>query len=265
MSMRAVLLAAGLGTRLRPLTDRLPKCLAPIKGRPLLGYWLRMLSAGGVKPTLINTHHHAPLVEYYIRNGEWRHDIVIAHEPELLGTGGTVLANREFVGYGPVLIAHADNLTVFDIDTFIRSHALRPKGTSMTMMTFTTPAPSTCGIVTTDAQGVLTGFFEKVANPPGNHANAAVYILEGEVVEFMCGLGKHFMDISTEVLPHFVGKSSTWHNTTYHRDIGTLQSWRQAQLDFPEVDAPLPDAAWEGVLNLMGGDSRQFITDLLAE
>lgn len=263
--MRAVLLAAGLGTRLRPLTDRFPKCLAPIKGRPLLEYWFRLLSDAGVSPILVNTHYHAPLVNYYIRNSPWSGDVAIAPEPELLGTGGTLLANLGFIGDGPVLVGHADNLTLFDAEAFVRAHASRPAGTALTMMTFTTPAPSTCGIVTTDSRGVVTGFFEKVANPPGNHANAAVYILEKEVLEFMVGLGKAFVDISTEVLPHFVGRIFCWHNAIYHRDIGTLQSWREAQRDFPGESAPPAPDPWAGVLGRAGADSRQFIAGLLAE
>src|SRR5258708_5794750 len=127
--MDAVLLAAGLGTRLKPLTDLLPKCLAPIRGRPLLEYWLRLLFDAGVRRALVNTHHHADLVRRYILSGPWRGRVVLAHEDSLLGTGGTILANGDFIDTEPVIVAHADNLTAFDTTLFIAAHRVRQPGT----------------------------------------------------------------------------------------------------------------------------------------
>lgn len=236
--MDAVLLSAGLGTRLRPLTNVLPKCLAPIRGRPLLEYWFNLLFQGPIARALVNTHAHASLVESYVRESIWADRLHLAHEGVLLGTGGTLVANRDFIGAGSVLVAHTDNLSVFDPRQFIAAHAGRPSGTALTMMTFTAEQPESCGVVTTDARGVVTGFFEKVSNPPGSRANAAVYVMEAEVVRFAQSLGKPLVDLSTEVLPHFVGRMATWHNSVYHRDIGTLASWRDAQEDYPAP--PLP-------------------------
>ena len=70
--MKALLLAAGLGTRLRPLTDRTPKCLVPVLGKPLLEYWLDMLLGGGIAEVLVNTHHLAEQVEAYREASRWR-------------------------------------------------------------------------------------------------------------------------------------------------------------------------------------------------
>ncbi len=75
------------------------------------------------------------------------------------------------------------------------------------MMTFRTDAPRSCGIVSTDAAGVVQAFHEKVARPPGDVANAAVYIFEPEVVPFIAGLGSAMVDLSTEVLPAFIGRN----------------------------------------------------------
>jgi mannose-1-phosphate guanylyltransferase len=99
-------------------------------------------------------------------------------------------------------------------------------------MTFDTDAPQSCGIVELDTDGVVQAFHEKVANPPGTRANAAVYIFEPSVVDYIASLEKEFCDISTEVLPNFIGRIQTFHNTDYHRDIGTLESLAMAELEF---------------------------------
>jgi len=155
--------------------------------------------------------------------------ITIVHEPVLLGTGGTVIANRAFFGREPVFVAHADNLCVCDLRAFAEAHATRPAGAVMTMMTFRTDSPRSCGIVQLDEQGIVTAFFEKVAHPPGNLANGAVYIFEPEVVDYMAALGSAFVDVSTEVIPHFIGRIHTWENRGVHRDIGTAESLQAAQ------------------------------------
>ena len=239
--MKAILLAAGLGTRLRPVTEHVPKCLVPIRRRPLLAYWLDLLGHGGFEQILVNTHYMPDKVQQFVAESPWRDRVTLAHETTLLGTGGTVLANREFIGGDSVLVAHADNLTRFDVRAFVHRHARRPPGVHMTMMTFDTDTPQSCGIVETDERGVVTAFHEKVADPPGTRANGAVYIFTPRVVAFMSGLGKKVVDLSTEVVPEFLGAIQTFHNDDYHRDIGTLASLRRAEKEF--VPNPAPDAA----------------------
>jgi mannose-1-phosphate guanylyltransferase len=230
--MNALLLAAGLGTRLRPLTDTIPKCLAPIRGVPLLDYWLDLLLNQGIGRVLINTHYMADTVRSHIASSKWQDRIDLAHEDVLLGTGGTILHNRAFFQNQPHLVAHSDNLTRFDVQAFLKRHAMRPNGVDITMMTFETDMPESCGIVEEDELGIVIGFHEKVANPPGNHANAAVYILEPAVVDFLANLNKPIIDLSTEVIPHFLGRICTFPNAGYHRDIGTLESLRKAESEF---------------------------------
>lgn len=231
--MRALLLAAGLGTRLRPLTARVPKCLVPIHGKPLLAYWLDLLLPAAIDEVLVNTHYLPDAVRRFVAQSSWRERIVLVHEDKLLGTGGTVLANREFFGAGAFLVAHADNLTQFDVGAFQQRHARRPAGALITMMTFRTDLPQASGIVVEDARGIVTAFHEKAANPPRGHANAAVYIFEPEVVDFMHRLGKPVVDLSTEVIPAFLGRICTFHNAGYHRDIGSMESLRKAEAEFP--------------------------------
>jgi mannose-1-phosphate guanylyltransferase len=227
--MKALLLGAGLGTRLRPLTDTVPKCLVPIRGRALLDIWLQSLTDAGIGPFLVNTHHLSATVARHCAASPYADRITIVHEPVLLGTGGTVIANRGFFGREPIFVAHADNYCRCDLRAFAAAHDSRPPGAVMTMMTFRTDTPQTCGIVQLDRRGLVTGFFEKVADPPGNLANGAVYVFEPDVVDFMAALGSPIVDLSTEVIPHFVGRINTWENRGVHRDIGTAESLQAAQ------------------------------------
>lgn len=254
--MRALLLAAGLGTRLQPLTNYLPKCLVPIHGRPLLDYWLETLLDHGVEQVLINTHYMAPMVEQYLNRSTWLPNITLVHEETLWGTGGTILRNCGFFKGEAFLVAHADNLTIFDLPTFIHQHSVRPKECEITMMVFKTPSPQSCGIVSLDSRGVVQAFHEKVLNPPGNLANGAVYILEPAVVDWMADLGKTQVDFSTEVIPHFLGKIFSYRNDLYHRDIGMMESWVEANRDFPLLVAAKQNSrAWSYVLE--GGVGQQ--------
>ncbi len=231
--MRALLLAAGLGTRLRPLTDTVPKCLVPVHGRPLLDYWLDGLFEGAVEEVLINTHYLADAVAHHVAQSQWKDRITLVHEEELLGTGGTVLANRAFFRERAFLVAHADNLTELDVRAFRACHEARPVGVAMTMALFRTDTPETCGIVTLDGRGVVQEFHEKTTEPHGDLANGAVYILEPEVVDFMASLGSRTVDLSTQVIPHFMGRILGYEVAGYYRDIGTTESLERARREFP--------------------------------
>jgi mannose-1-phosphate guanylyltransferase len=230
--LKAILLAAGYGTRLRPLTESVPKCLVPIHGKPLLGYWLDLLLTLAVERVLINTHYLPDVVRDYVQESDWRNQIELSHEEKLLGTGGTLIANRDFIQNDAILVAHADNLTLFDPSAFLAKHAAKPHGVQITMMTFDTDVPESCGIVELDDQGLVIAFHEKKNNPPGRLANAAVYIFEPEVVKLLISLNKEEPDISLDVIPHFLGKIQTFHNDKYHRDIGSLESLQQAENEF---------------------------------
>lgn len=252
--MRALLLAAGLGTRLGPLTDYLPKCLVPIHGRPLLDYWMELLVTHGVEHVLVNTHHLAPLVSRFVSRSGWAKHITIVYEDQLLGTGGTILANREFLDGDSFMVAHADNLSIFDVSAFAAAHRSRPAGTDLTMMLFETQDPRTCGIVELDETGVVQRFHEKSPDAPGNLANAAVYMVEPSIIRILSAAGTAEIDLSTAVLPGMMGRIWTWRNASYHRDIGTVASWIQANRDFPVHSAATPDAsaAWSDVLHSTG-------------
>ena len=95
--MKALLLAGGTGTRLQPLTKFIPKCLAPIRGRPLLDYWIAALVESGINEILINTHYLSHLVEFYVKNSSWKNNVTLINEATLLGTGGTISENHPII------------------------------------------------------------------------------------------------------------------------------------------------------------------------
>ena len=230
--MKALLLAAGLGTRLKPLTNDIPKCLVPINGKPLLEYWLELLFSSGIERVIINTHWLHDRIDKYLCRSIYRDLIDMVYEPELLGTGGTILKNKHFFGGADFLVAHADNLTNFDVVDFIAQHYKRPAKCEMTMLAFKTDNPSNCGIVELDSNMIVQAFHEKVQSPPGNLANAAVYILTSNVMRQLEKLSSNFIDFSVDIIPQFVGRIFCIETQRYLRDIGSIESLVLAEKEF---------------------------------
>jgi len=240
---RALLLAAGFGTRLSPLTDKWPKCLMPIGQRPLLAYWLEYVKLMGIGKTLVNLHYHHGIVYDFLNCSIYQERVQSIFEPVLLGTAGTIRANIEFIGTNTLLLVHADNWSVCDWKSFLTFHHYqRPENCPITMMTFSCENPSSCGILELDDTGIVKMMHEKVSQPPGNLANAAVYLIEPEVVHWI--LDRPLIsDFSTEVLPFFMGRIATWHNKVVHRDIGTPEVLVKAQFDsMPDISIPMDDS-----------------------
>lgn len=262
--MKAILLAAGLGTRLAPLTEVLPKCLMPVHGRPLLEYWILALARAGVTEALVNLHHRADLVAAYLAASRFPIPVRAVHEPELLGTAGTLAKNAAFCGDAPCLLVHADNLCLADFPGFLAAHAARPAGTVLSMMLFRTPTPRSCGVVGLDAAGRVVTFHEKVADPPGNLANGAVYVVEPEIVRFVTA-DPGRTDFSLDVIPHFLGRMLGWENTGYHRDIGTLDSFLAAQTETEPLSPPSAEAdGWRALATADGGRLAEAFRAALA-
>jgi mannose-1-phosphate guanylyltransferase len=229
--MKALLLSAGLGTRLRPLTDTIPKCLVQINGKPLLQIWLENLTKYGVKEFLINTHYLHEQVEDFVNNSILKEKITLIYEKELLHTGGTLLKNKDFFDENEsFFLIHADNYSICDFTEFINVHK-KYKDCPITMMLFKTDTPKLCGIVELNEQSIVIAFHEKVEHPPSNLANGAVYICNYEIFEYLKNLNKEVIDFSNEVIPNYLGKISTYLNDIYHRDIGTIESYKKAQID----------------------------------
>lgn len=229
--LRALLLAAGLGTRLRPITLHTPKCLVSIHGEPLLGRWLRQLEAAGCEAVLINTHYLAEKVEKFVQERPASAMTVqIINEAELLGTAGTLIANSAFFENATGMLIHADNAMADDLKDLLVAHSNSPAQCLLTMLTFCTDQPSSCGIVATDANGVVTAFHEKVADPPGNCANGALYAFDAPFLDRLAEMSPQPNDFSTEVIPTLMGRIQSWHTDKPYLDIGTPEALAAAQL-----------------------------------
>ena len=235
--IRALLLAAGFGSRLRPLTLKVPKCLIELNSKPLLGYWLDKLEKLGCESVLINTHYLADQVNFFLKNRtNKKMHIEVVHEDKLLGTAGTLISNADFFKDSNVLMIHADNYTNADLKKFFNAYNLRPRGCFLTMLTFTTKTPSNCGIVVTNNDGIVVDFYEKKANPPGNCANGAIYFFENSFINNIKSLNKSAFDFSKDVLPFYKGMINTWHTDKIFVDIGTPKALEELKIFLSKND-----------------------------
>lgn len=231
---KALLLAGGIGSRLRPLTDTVPKCLVAINGKPLLDYWLDALEAAGIHEVLINTHHLPNLVRRHIADANRERSLSVreSFEPKLLGSAGTIHANRDWMDDGDdCLIIYVDNLSSVDLAEVIDFH--RGHEDPVTMMLFRTPYPSQCGIAELDDSGRITNFIEKPEEPKSDLANAGLYVATAGAYREMAD--RNAFDLGFDVLPMFVGRMHGWTFDGYHRDMGTLDALNEARIDAPRV------------------------------
>ena len=155
--------------------------------------------------------------------------IQTVHEPELLGTAGTLLANQEFFRGATGMLIHADNAMGEDLRDFLAAHRHRKSHCQLTMLTFKSDTPSSCGIVELDHEQVVQAFHEKLADPPGDRANGAMYAFEQDFLDhlnLMCPVPR---DFSTEVIPKFLGRIQSWHTPGPYLDIGTPEALSSAQ------------------------------------
>jgi mannose-1-phosphate guanylyltransferase len=238
--MKAILLAAGKGTRLKPYTDSTPKCLIPIHGKPLLGIWLDHLRQHNIQEVLINTHHHAHQVDAFVRSYSHKRDIhiVLSNEPELLGSAGTILQCRDFVdSEDDFMIFYADNLTNFNLKRFASFHKYcRGKNGILTMGLFHSPNPASCGIAELDLDQKIVAFSEKPDKPQSDLANAGIYMTSKKIFEYFPEASPNsgtVLDISLHVLPLLIGRMYGYSITEYLRDIGTVESYLQALTEWP--------------------------------
>ena len=228
MINNALFLSAGYGKRLGALTAEFPKCLMPVYGCPVLRYWLDLAGVLRCNQAIVNTHFKAELVEKYICDIEQPCKILIDKENVLLGTSGTILRHSNTLRQGTSLVAHADNFSIFDVNEFLNAHLRNVKdGFSITMMAFETMNPEECGIIEHNENDVVVNFHEKTKNPPGNLANAAVFLIEPEFFDWFESQAPSF-DFSADILPKLRGKLKFWKNDSVHVDIGTLPTLRLA-------------------------------------
>lgn len=222
--VKALILSAGLGTRLGHITKDKPKCLVEVNNVTMLDHWLSRLSNLGVEQFLINTHYCRDLVKEFCECHPLRDRIHLIEEQQLLGTGGTVKRNLNFFGSDDSFIVHADNYCEDNLIGMKNVFRNRPDEVCLTMLTFKSENPSECGIVRTDEKSVLTEFHEKVFNPPGNTANGAVYLCDKRFFEVVSKVEANVFDLTREVIPKLIGKVSCFKTEEFFVDIGTPQA-----------------------------------------
>ena len=227
--MKAFLLAAGYGTRLRPITDTTPKCMVPIQGKPLLAWWIELFKKYNITEVLINTHYLSEFVRDYICKYNQTHitpRLVETYEGTLLGSGGTVLANRSFVrGEESFFICYADNLTNANLVKLAEYHAMNDG--VLTMGLFRTNNPRGAGIASIDPMGKIIDFVEKPECPASDLANAGLYVTGQDVFNYIPCEG--VSDFGKDVLPRLLGKMYGIEIEEYIRDIGTMENYKLAQ------------------------------------
>lgn len=228
--MKAFLLAAGMGSRLRPLTDTTPKCMLDIGGRPLLDIWLDEFHRAGVDEVLVNLHHLSDVVSRHLAGRSDPPAVRTFYEPELLGSAGTLAANRGWIGADDMFLAcNADNLTDFDMRSLVTAH--RENGAIATLAVFRSPQPSAGGVVELSADGTVIGFAEKPMRPVSDLVNAGLYAFHPSVLDELGGRCR--ADIGHDLLPRLVGRARTVLVDGYFRDIGTADAYRRAREEWP--------------------------------
>ncbi len=228
--MKAFLLAAGNGTRLRPLTETTPKCLLPVGGASLLSIWLELCRRHGIDEVLINVHAHPDAIREYFACNQNGIRVRLFQEPTLLGSAGTIAANREWVAHESWFwILYADVLTNMNLRALLDFHMARR--TAATLAVYRVPDPSRCGIVTLDENGEVTDFVEKPPIPLSNLAFSGVLIGTHQLLDEIPN--RLPADIGFDVLPRMVNKMSAYEISDYLLDIGTLPNYKEAQATWP--------------------------------
>ena len=238
--MKAFLLAGGHGTRLRPLTDSVPKCLVPIHGRPLLDIWLDLCASSGISDVLINLHAHAQPIERHLQRSRSPVNVRLVHEERLLGSAGTIAANRDWIGSDSAFwILYSDVLTNTDLKRMSDFHSHH--GGVATLGLYQVADPSRCGVAITDPRGVIIDFEEKPQTPRSNWVFSGLMVAGSGFFDLIPSSIP--ADIAFHVLPRLLGKMRAYPITDYLLDIGTLPTYQEAQRTWPGTgcDTVSPD------------------------
>lgn len=241
VDLGAIVLAGGAGSRLRPLTDDVPKPLLPLGGEPLIGYQLRRLARLGVRRVVLATGYLADRFEADLADGS-RWGVALRHsvEEEPLGTGGALRAASE-------LLPRADRVIVLNGD-LLSSHDLAGQlaatgSAAVCLHVRAVPDIAAYGAVTCGDDGSVRAFAEKSGRGPGL-ANAGTYVVDAEVLR---SIRPGRSSWEREVLPALISSGApvvAWPGAGYFRDVGTPSAYRLACVD--AATGVLPDAAAAG-------------------
>ncbi|MCU1302729.1 MAG: Nucleotidyl transferase [Candidatus Sulfotelmatobacter sp.] len=231
--MKAFLLAGGHGTRLRPLTDSVPKCLVPIRGKPLLDIWLDLCAQSGIKEVLINLHAHAQSIEEHLKRSNSPVTVRIVHEEKLLGSAGTIAANRGWIGSDPAFfILYSDVLTNMNLRRMSEFHSRHEDIASLGL--YQVSNPSHCGVAITDHSGVIVDFEEKPLNPRSDWVFTGLMVAGPRLFDLIPSIIP--ADLGFHVLPRLLGKMRGYPVSDYLLDIGNMPNYEKAQHTWPGAE-----------------------------
>jgi mannose-1-phosphate guanylyltransferase len=227
--MRAMVLAAGLGTRLRPLTYQISKPMVPVLDRPVMEHILDLLARHSFFEVIANLHYFPdPIREHF------GSQIAYHYEPELLGTAGGVRACSEFLGEGSFLVISGDALTDIDLSTMQARH--EQAGGIATLAVKRVPDTREFGVVLHDRDGRVTGFQEKPepAEALSDLGNCGIYMFRAEIFEHFPA--RPFVDWAQDVFPALLAGDVPFYihelaTSEYWNDIGSLAELRKGTFD----------------------------------
>ncbi len=231
--VRAYLMAAGLGTRLYPLTGLTSKPMVPILNRPVMEHLLRLLRRHGVTEIAANLHYHPEKIRSYFDDGsEFGVDLQYNLEEHLLGTAGGADAFREFLSGSTFLVMSGDGLTDIDLTAFLTAH--RTSGGVATLAVKQVDDPSLYGVVVHDDDMRIVGFQEK---PPRVEAlsmlcNCGIYAFEPRIFDFI--EPGSFIDWAKDVFPALLLHDlpfHCWKLESYWNDVGNIEQYRLSNFD----------------------------------
>jgi mannose-1-phosphate guanylyltransferase len=225
--MRAMVLAAGLGTRLRPLTYEITKPMVPVLDRPVMEHIIDLLRRHGFEEVIANLHYFPDTIRDYF--GE---QLSYRFEPELLGTAGGVRACADFFGGSSFLVISGDALTDIDLTALVSRH--RSAGGIATLAVKRVVDTREYGVVLRDGDGRVTGFQEKPepAEALSDLGNCGIYVFEPSIFQYFPA--RPFVDWATDVFPVLLAKQVPFHIHEIHEywnDIGSLGELRAGTFD----------------------------------
>lgn len=203
--LKALVLAGGFGTRLRPLSCTRPKVLFPVANQPMLDWTLRNLSEGGVGTVILAVNYMAEALVRYLGPTKFDLGIIYSREERPLGTGGPIKKAADLLQDGdPFLMLNGDIISDIDYRRLLEFH--RQKGGLATIALFQVPDPSRYGAVELDGEGRILRFVEKPepGEAPSNLVNAGIYVLDPRVIDYIPG-GRP-VSIEQEVFPVLAGE-----------------------------------------------------------
>src|SRR5450759_592819 len=225
--MRAMVLAAGLGTRLRPLTYEITKPMVPVLDRPVMGHIVDLLDIHGFEHVIANLHYFPEPIKRYF--GE---RLTYRFEEDLLGTAGGVRACADFFGSDAFLVISGDALTDIDLGAFAARH--REAGGIATLAVKKVSNTREYGVVLHDRDGRITGFQEKPSPEEAlsDLGNCGIYIFEPEIFDYFPE--RPFVDWAKDVFPTLLENDVPFHMhevREYWNDVGSLGELRQGTFD----------------------------------